>query len=271
MGAEYEELDYDANEQFDDDDVDVGETEVQGEDSGFAGTGDGDDDDDSLSDPDGDGEGEAGPQGLANLAMFRVLLAKARGEITNEQAQEAVEAHEANAARRRSALGRSRKQEDGLDPLAKILEAAAAAKKKKSEDDAAADIERYFRYHNITISLETLVQARMVGSILRRKMPFQATSWKIATRVPVTQPELLCPIRRMDYTFLILGSISVRISKLLLPTLPLPRLTTTTLATTYKAVMTISTGQEVRHLAEYRTPKDFSTSPRTTTVEKFGR
>ena len=46
--AEYEELDYDANEQFDDDDVDVGETEVVVDESGFAD----DDDDDDLDEAD---------------------------------------------------------------------------------------------------------------------------------------------------------------------------------------------------------------------------
>ena len=138
VGAEYEELDYDANEQFDDDDVDVGETEVATEGAGFAG-GDADDDEDSIDDDDREGEGQEGPQGLANLAMFRVLLAKARGEITKEQAEEAVEAHEANKARRQSALDRLASKDESMDPLAKILEAAAAQKKKAEEEAAGAN------------------------------------------------------------------------------------------------------------------------------------
>merc|ERR1711935_1080794 len=43
--AEYEELDYDANEQFDDDDVDVGETDVVIGESNFSAIDDDDDDD----------------------------------------------------------------------------------------------------------------------------------------------------------------------------------------------------------------------------------
>lgn len=82
--AEYEELDYDANEQFDDDDVDLGEGEVMGD------TSDGveitDDLDDDLEEEEEEEEGTQGAVGLASLAGFQALLAKARGETPPDAA-----------------------------------------------------------------------------------------------------------------------------------------------------------------------------------------
>jgi len=76
--AEYEELDYDANDQFDDDDVDLGEGEmgVMGE-NGF------EDDYETSSDEEGDDDDEYGSgdgSGLASTNGLRAMLAKARGE-----------------------------------------------------------------------------------------------------------------------------------------------------------------------------------------------
>lgn len=79
--AEYDELDYDMDEMFDDDDVDVGETEVV-EDSGFAQ--DDEDEDDVDEDIEGGGENITGAEGLASVAGFKAMLAKARGETTDQ-------------------------------------------------------------------------------------------------------------------------------------------------------------------------------------------
>ena len=83
VGAEYEEMDYDAAEQFDDDDVDVGETEMQnvGNDGYNEDEDDDDNDDDSDDMNDDDDDAIGGAEGLASMAGYKALLAKARGEI----------------------------------------------------------------------------------------------------------------------------------------------------------------------------------------------
>lgn len=73
VSAEYEALDYDANEQFDDDDVNIGEDEVQDDGGGFGG--DYDSGDDLMSDDDSDDD-----VGIATAAGLKAMLAKARGE-----------------------------------------------------------------------------------------------------------------------------------------------------------------------------------------------
>jgi hypothetical protein len=79
--AEYEELDYDANELFDDDDVDVGEKEVMNEGENLEGEDNEEDDDIDALDEE---EEVSGIEGLATVAGFKKLLAKARGEIVPE-------------------------------------------------------------------------------------------------------------------------------------------------------------------------------------------
>jgi hypothetical protein len=121
--AEYEELDYDANEQFDDDDVDVGETDVVPDGGGYANA---DDDEDDLDDDDMQGEKPSGAEGLASLAGFRLMLAKARGDITPEQAAEAVEGAKTKEeeSARRAMHAQSRKDDEPQDHLAQIMAAA---------------------------------------------------------------------------------------------------------------------------------------------------
>ena len=135
--AEYEELDYDANEQFDDDDVDVGETEVTTDAGGYAE----DDDEDELDDNEMDGEAPTGAEGLATIAGFRLLLAKARGEITQEQAAEqAAAAGDKNKREedetKRHPMADKKKQDEPVDHLARIMAAAEktfqAAKQKST-------------------------------------------------------------------------------------------------------------------------------------------
>jgi hypothetical protein len=82
--AEYEEMDYDPNEQFDDDDVDLGEGELN-IDGGFA---DDFDDDDDLEDDDEDEEDEEKKAGLATLKGLKDMLAKARGETIEAEKKE---------------------------------------------------------------------------------------------------------------------------------------------------------------------------------------
>lgn len=139
--AEYEELDYDANEQFDDDDVDVGETDVVLGESNFGGI-DEDDDDDDLED-DLQGERPTGAEGLASLAGFKLMLAKARGEITPEQLAELADKNKRQAEEEDKILAENdRKKENGdssgsNDHLAQIMEAAEKARL-EAESKAAA-------------------------------------------------------------------------------------------------------------------------------------
>lgn len=133
--AEYEELDYDANEQFDDDDVDVGETEVIVDDTNVHE----EDDDDDLED-DVDGARISGAEGLASLAGFKLMLAKAKGEITPEQAAELADKSKRQAEEMDKRQAESdRKKDDGSgDHLAKIMEAAEKARRDAEEKSAAA-------------------------------------------------------------------------------------------------------------------------------------
>ena len=82
VGAEYDELDYDPNEQFDDDDVDVGAEEVDMEDAGgFAADIDDSDDDDDDGEEDGDDFDLSGwGSGFATSAGMKAMIAKANGE-----------------------------------------------------------------------------------------------------------------------------------------------------------------------------------------------
>lgn len=145
--AEYEELDYDANEQFDDDDVDVGETEVVVEGSGYAD----DEDDDELEEDELNGERPSGAEGLASVAGFRLLLAKARGEITPEQAAEAAEGAKLKEKQREEMElvyeSKKRKRNEGDDHLTKIMAAAEksrqeAEKRKREAEENAQEAEQ---------------------------------------------------------------------------------------------------------------------------------
>jgi hypothetical protein len=116
--AEYDELDYDANEQFDDDDVDLGESEMVADSGGFGG----DDDEEDALDEDEDEEAEvAGAEGLASAAGFKMMLAKARGELPQL----------VTAADLRSDAANSRGDKDaGVDAddhISKIMKAAEKA------------------------------------------------------------------------------------------------------------------------------------------------
>jgi len=127
--AEYEELDYDANEQFDDDDVDVGETEVVVEGRGFA-----DEDEEDDFDEDGmEGEKISGAEGLASVAGFRLLLAKARGEVTPEQIAESEEKRKKEEDDKKQRAVDAHKKHKGqsnepVDHLTKIIAAAQDAR-----------------------------------------------------------------------------------------------------------------------------------------------
>mmetsp|Transcript_54150 Transcript_54150/g.60547 ORF Transcript_54150/g.60547 Transcript_54150/m.60547 type:complete len:650 (-) Transcript_54150:56-2005(-) len=137
--AEYEELDYDASEQFDDDDVDVGETDVHIGDSNYGGN---DEEEDDDPEDDALGERPTGAEGLASLAGFRLMLAKARGEITPEQLAELADKNKRQAEEEDKIQAESdRKKEDGDssgDHLAQIMEGAEKARLEAEKKMATA-------------------------------------------------------------------------------------------------------------------------------------
>jgi hypothetical protein len=126
--AEYEELDYDANEQFDDDDVDLGETEVAVDTGGY---GDEDDDDD-FDELDLDADVVAGAEGLASVAGFKLMLAKARGEVqpqpTAEEAAAAAEKDKETDGKRAASPNSAPEKEEKEDTMSKLINYAAKSK-----------------------------------------------------------------------------------------------------------------------------------------------
>ena len=146
--AEYEELDYDAKEQFDDDDVDLGEGEVMDTGNGMDGA---DDLDDELDDEDEDNDeddGNKGAEGLASLAGFQALLAKARGEVpanadgggedgtggdANGTSPDSSNLPSTNAKKQSSYLYQPKKKKT-LDHMSKIM---LAAEKSRLDAEAA--------------------------------------------------------------------------------------------------------------------------------------
>lgn len=131
--AEYDELDYDANEQFDDDDVDLGESEMAADTGGFGGD---EDDEDELDEEEDEETTVAGAEGLASAAGFKMMLAKARGELPQL----------VTAADLRSDAANSRGDKDaGVDAddhISKIMKAAekaaAEAGQKKIQEPQSA-------------------------------------------------------------------------------------------------------------------------------------
>lgn len=138
--AEYDELDYDANEQFDDDDVDLGESEVVHDTSGYAD----DDEEDEIDDLDMEEEAVTGAEGLATVAGFKLMLAKARGELPLQpmEGTEAAAAGMENNADEMAKNAGDEPKKDENDHIAKIMAAAEksaqAAKEKAAKQQNAA-------------------------------------------------------------------------------------------------------------------------------------
>eukprot|EP00571_Detonula_confervacea_P007614 CAMPEP_0172322470 /NCGR_PEP_ID=MMETSP1058-20130122/45954_1 /TAXON_ID=83371 /ORGANISM="Detonula confervacea, Strain CCMP 353" /LENGTH=724 /DNA_ID=CAMNT_0013038217 /DNA_START=12 /DNA_END=2183 /DNA_ORIENTATION=- len=80
VAAEYEALDYDANEQFDDDDVNVGEDEMMDDGGGFGGGDYESEDDNMLDSDDEEGSDDDAFGGMATASGLKAMLARARGE-----------------------------------------------------------------------------------------------------------------------------------------------------------------------------------------------
>lgn len=149
--AEYDELDYDAKEQFDDDDVDMAETEVVVE-GGFADDDfDVEDDEDDEDDRDGEEAQLSGAEGLASAAGFRAMLAKARGEVVPEDATSklpagggspGISASSSKDDTRDNTPDKKRKRDDtdgsGGGPLNHIAKIEAAAKESAARAQRAS-------------------------------------------------------------------------------------------------------------------------------------
>ena len=126
--AEYEELDYDANEQFDDDDVDLGEGEVVVENTD--GLDVSDELDEELEEEDEEDDGNQGAVGLASLAGFQALLAKARGETPPDAPAEGEPGATSEASTRAAQRDAWKQQQQmrnkkkSVDHMSKIMAAA---------------------------------------------------------------------------------------------------------------------------------------------------
>lgn len=118
--AEYDDLDYDANEQFDDDDVDLGESEMAADSGGF---GDDEDEDDELDEEEDEEAAVAGAEGLASAAGFKMMLAKARGELP--QLVTAADLR-SDAANSRGDKHAGTETDDHISKIMKAAEKAAA-------------------------------------------------------------------------------------------------------------------------------------------------
>jgi len=117
VGAEYEDLDYDANEQFDDDDVHVGPADEGGDN----GDSDGNNTDiESDNDDDGDDDSEEGgalAASLASKAGLKNMIAKSRGEQVDDPAAIALAAKlaaQAMAEEKRSKTAHDRDGNSGI-------------------------------------------------------------------------------------------------------------------------------------------------------------
>ncbi|GKY91083.1 hypothetical protein MPSEU_000081100 [Mayamaea pseudoterrestris] len=130
--AEYDELDYDANEQFDDDDVDVGETEVNFDEADYEAEDDDEDDDDF----DDEVEAVSGAEGLASIAGFKRMLAKARGEVTAVSTEAGLAgdgAARTDAATSGGSPKVAAKGDNEMDHITKIMAAADKASQSAKE------------------------------------------------------------------------------------------------------------------------------------------
>jgi len=118
--AEYEDLDYDANEQFEDDDVDMGEKEVHlsAGDGGFADPDSEEEDDEVLEDT------SSGAEGLATLAGFKKLLAKARGQTADPLEVDSEGEKKSSRPTSPTTAAKSKAEPTVHDPLANLLSQA---------------------------------------------------------------------------------------------------------------------------------------------------
>ncbi|KAL7523627.1 LOW QUALITY PROTEIN: hypothetical protein ACHAXR_001012 [Thalassiosira sp. AJA248-18] len=161
VAAEYEALDYDANEQFDDDDVNVGEDEMMDDGGGYGG-GDfhdsGDDDiddgggygggdfhdsgdDDMLdSDDEEDGSDDDGFRGMATSSGLKAMLAKARGSSpVNASGNDPLDASSKTMAE--SGVGSDKSGagggggEKGIDKMLDAAKKTAEEMEKKSSEE----------------------------------------------------------------------------------------------------------------------------------------
>ena len=147
VAAEYEALDYDANEQFDDDDVNVGEDEMM--DDGGAYGGDfhdlGGDDGAFDSDNDEGAWSDFDDLGMATKSGLKAMLAKARGDspVTALENSEAMDSSNSSIA---SGGGGGGGGGEGIDDLMnaakktteKLL--SSTSEDKKSSSTSASDI-----------------------------------------------------------------------------------------------------------------------------------
>ncbi|KAL3790021.1 hypothetical protein HJC23_011377 [Cyclotella cryptica] len=138
VSAEYEALDYDANEQFDDDDVNLGEDEIQDDGGGFAG-GMNDSDDDMFDSEDLSDEEDDAFKGIASASGLKAMIAKARGESP-------VTASADGGGAEGQAVAQGEEDTKGEKVINKMLDAAKKTaeelEKKKAEPTPSGETEQ---------------------------------------------------------------------------------------------------------------------------------
>lgn len=135
VSAEYEALDYDANEQFDDDDVNLGENEIQDDGGGFGGRYDDSDDMFDSSDEDIDDDVF---KGIASSSGLKAMLAKARGESPVNTAPDGSAA----ASDGLDGSGRGDEGSEGINAMLDAAKKTAEEMEKKKTDSATGDADQ---------------------------------------------------------------------------------------------------------------------------------
>ena len=145
VAAEYEALDYDANEQFDDDDVNVGEDEMMDDGGGYGGDFHDSGDDMLDSDDDEAGSDDDGFKGMATSSGFKSMLAKARGESPVTATSGGTDNNGGNDMLDASMKSISDSGPDGGKGIDRMLDAAkktADAAKSSPEDKKSLETEK---------------------------------------------------------------------------------------------------------------------------------
>jgi len=146
VAAEYEALDYDANEQFDDDDVNVGEDEMMDDGGGYGGDfHDSGGDDGAFDSDDDDGAwSDSDDLGMATKSGLKAMLAKARGEspVTALDNSEAMESSNSSIASGGGGGGGGEGIDDLMNAAKKTAEKllSSTSEDKKSSSASASDI-----------------------------------------------------------------------------------------------------------------------------------
>jgi hypothetical protein len=196
VAGEYEDLDYDANEQFDDDDVDLGEGEVMDNGGGFADELDEDEEDEY----DDDGPAMGGAEGLATVAGFKAMLAKARGEVVDDGSGGATA----------SSIGNVPVDKKGHRLTGYNRPEQASSTMKSNEDESAPDAAEKSDGAADALGLDKVMEAAKVAAIRAAQKNKPASAAGAATAAADAPVELDANGKRVLSLMTIQGEIWLR-------------------------------------------------------------